>query len=58
MTPAERRRILGDDAAEGARSQARKAIAQYPPTPELLARLRLILAPAAAAVARRARDAA
>jgi hypothetical protein len=44
MTPEERRAILGDAAIEDARAQARRAIAAAPPTPELLARLRLIFA--------------
>lgn len=57
MTPAERRALIGDAAVEDARRQGREAIAQFPPTPDLLARLRLIFAPPVAAVVR-ARDAA
>lgn len=57
MTPAERRALIGDAAVEDARRQGREAIANFPPTPDLLARLRLIFAPPVAAVVR-ARDAA
>lgn len=43
MTAAERRALLGDEAVEDARSQSRRAIAQAPPDPGTLARLRRIL---------------
>jgi hypothetical protein len=65
MTPADQRRaLIGDMAIEDARRQAREAIAEAPPTPELLEQLALTLAPAAErllakeAAERRASDAA
>lgn len=43
MTAAERRALLGDEAVESARAQARRAIEVAPPSEEVIARLRRIL---------------
>ncbi|MFD8866073.1 hypothetical protein ACFV1F_17140 [Streptomyces sp. NPDC059590] len=43
MTPEERRRLLGDDVIADIHHQVARALAEAPPSPELLARLRPIL---------------
>lgn len=43
MTPAERRALLGDDAIAQIHREVERALAEAPPSPELLARLRPIL---------------
>ncbi|MEE4598283.1 hypothetical protein V2J94_41680 [Streptomyces sp. DSM 41524] len=43
MTPAERRALLGDDVIDHIHREVEEALAEAPPTPEVLAALRRIL---------------
>lgn len=54
MTRAERRALLGDAVIARIEAEADEAITQYPPTPELLDRLRPILSRPAKAPSRAA----